>query len=73
MCRYAAKNGGAEGRWTKLADGDRSGKEGHAGEPTIIYDVRGRVVATLSSEAVKLKDVAPAVWWGLYKLNTVAS
>ena len=56
------KNGGAEGRWRKLADGDRSGKEGHAGEPTIIYDVRGRVVATLSSEAVKLKDVAPAVW-----------
>ncbi|EEH60158.1 glycosyltransferase family 51 protein, partial [Micromonas pusilla CCMP1545] len=29
---------------------------------TIIYDVRGRVVATLSSEAVKLKDVSPAVW-----------
>jgi len=24
--------------------------------------VRGRIVATLSSEAVKLKDVAPAVW-----------
>ena len=24
--------------------------------------MRGRVVATLSSEAVKLKDVAPAVW-----------
>lgn len=56
------KNSGADGRWRKLADGDRSGKEGHAGEPTVIYDVRGRVVATLSSEAVKLKDVAPAVW-----------
>lgn len=58
----AMKNGGAGGRWRKLADGDRSGKEGHAGEPTVIYDVRGRVVATLSSEAVKLKDMAPAVW-----------
>ena len=58
----AMRDGGAEKRWRDLADGDKSGKDGHAGEPTVIYDVRGRVVATLSSEAVKLKDVAPAVW-----------
>ena len=56
------RDGGAEKRWRDLADGDKSGKDGHAGEPTVIYDVRGRVVATLSSEAVKLKDVAPAMW-----------
>lgn len=58
----AMKASGAGKRWSSLADGEKSGKEGHAGEPTIIYDVRGRVVATLSSEAVKLKDVSPAVW-----------
>ena len=26
---------------------------GHAGEPTVIYDVRGRVVATLSTDSVR--------------------
>ena len=61
FCR-SMRDGGAEKRWRDLVDGDKSGKDGHAGEPTVIYDVRGRVVATLSSEAVKLKDVAPAVW-----------
>ncbi len=58
----AMRDGGAERRWRDLAGGDKSGKDGHAGEPTVIYDVKGRVVATLSSEAVKLKDVAPAVY-----------
>ena len=61
FCR-GMRDGGAEKRWRDLVDGAKSGKDGHAGEPTVIYDVRGRVVATLSSEAVKLKDVAPAVW-----------
>lgn len=61
FCR-GMRDGGAERRWRDLVDGAKSGKDGHAGEPTVIYDVRGRVVATLSSEAVKLKDVAPAVW-----------
>ena len=56
------KHGGAFKRWSDLTEGDKSGKEGHTGEPTIIYDVKGRVIATLSSEAVRLKDVAPAVW-----------
>jgi len=56
------RNGGAEKRWRTLVEGDKSGKDGHSGEPTVIYDVKGRVIATLSSEAVKLKDVSPAVW-----------
>lgn len=31
-------------------------------EPTIIFDVHGRVVASISSTTVRLVDVAPCVW-----------
>lgn len=35
---------------------------GHAGEPTVIYDVRGRVVATLSTDQIPLEEVADPMW-----------
>ena len=41
FCR-GMRDGGAEKRWRDLVDGAKSGKDGHAGEPTVIYDVRGR-------------------------------
>ena len=54
--------GGAEARWNDLASGENSGKDGAGGEPTVIYDVYGRVVATLSSQSVRLRDVAAPAW-----------
>ena len=53
---------GARTRWDKLASGRNSGKDGVTGEPTTIYDVCGRIVATVSSQSVKLRHVAPAAW-----------
>ena len=59
---YAVKDRGAIEKWQRLSEGEAGGKEGSTGEPTVIYDVRGRIVATISSESVHLRDVAPAVW-----------
>ena len=57
------RRGGAEARWNDLASGENSGKESLlGGEPTVIYDVCGRVVATLSSQSVRLRDVAAPAW-----------
>ena len=56
------RRGGAEARWNDLASGENSGKDGLGGEPTVIYDVCGRVVATLSSRLVRLRDVAAPAW-----------
>ena len=53
---------GARTRWDELASGGNSGKDGVTGEPTTIYDVCGRIVATVSSQSVKLRHVAPAAW-----------
>lgn len=57
---------GAPDRWNKLVDNashEGPGKDAiEEGEPTVIYDVRGRVVATLSGEQVALGQVADEVW-----------
>lgn len=46
-----------------LSSPDRRPELGsHAGEPTVIYDVRGRVVAMLSTDQIPLEEVADPMW-----------
>jgi hypothetical protein len=56
--------GNAFERFNKLvtAPDRRPSLGGHAGEPTVIYDVRGRVVATLSTDQIPLEEVADPMW-----------
>ena len=51
-------------RWNELVQQERGRPGlGKASEPTVVYDVRGRVVASFSSETpVALSEVAEPVW-----------
>jgi membrane peptidoglycan carboxypeptidase len=50
--------------WRKLLKGDKQENPlaGSAGEPTVIYDIRGRVVATLSTGTIPLYEVSDYMW-----------
>merc|ERR1712078_937203 len=63
--RFASSlKGDSLARWDELVQRDRSSSGlGKASEPTVVYDVRGRVVASFSSEApIALSEVAAPVW-----------